>query len=161
MLKRLKRDFSPADILNTVRLCKAAGITVMLDLLLGSPGETKDSIVRTIELMKQAGAERVGVSLGVRIYPQTELAGRIAQGQLKDGLVGNSDPLEPLFFLEPEISPFVSELLEHLVGNDERFFFFNPQAANRNYNYNANQLLVDAIQKGYRGAYWDILRKIG
>jgi hypothetical protein len=78
---------------------------------------------------------------------------------MKEGLVGGDDVSEPLFFLEPEISPFVFELLDNEIGEDERFFFFDPSRPDRNYNYNANQRLVDAIREGYRGAYWDILRR--
>ena len=29
-----------------------------------------------------------------------------------------------------------------------------------NYNYNDNQPLVEAIRRGARGAYWDILRQL-
>jgi hypothetical protein len=77
----------------------------------------------------------------------------------REGLVGGRDPLEPLFFIEPRIAPFAFKLLDELVGDDRRFFFFDPSRPDKNYNYNANQRLVDAIGEGYRGAYWDILRK--
>jgi len=159
MLKRLRRDFGPDDIMNAVRWCKEAGMAVMLDLLLGAPGETKESIVRTVELMRRAGPDRVGVALGVRVYPGTELAALVVQEESREGLVGGNDPLKPLFFMEPRIAPFAFQLLDELVGDDGRFFFFDPSRPDRNYNYNANQRLVDAIGAGYRGAYWDILRR--
>jgi hypothetical protein len=157
MLKRLKRGFAPDDILDAARACRQVGIAVMLDLLLGAPGETSESLTRTIELMKQAAPDRVGISLGVRVYPGTELARMVARR--KAGLVGGGAPSQPLFFLEPEIAPSASRLLDDLIGDDPRFFFFDPSRPERNYNYNANQRLVEAIQKGYRGAYWDILRR--
>jgi radical SAM superfamily enzyme YgiQ (UPF0313 family) len=159
MLRRLGRDFTPDDISNAVRSCKEAGIAVMLDLLLGSPGETKGSIIRTIELMRRAEPDRVGVALGVRVYPGTELANLVMREESREGLVGKDDLLEPLFFMEPGIAPFAFALLDELIGDDRRFFFFDPSRPDRNYNYNANQLLVDAVGKGYRGAYWDILRR--
>ncbi len=81
MLRRLKRNFSPEDILNTVRWCKESGIAVMLDLLIGSPGETQESILRTIEWMRRADPDRVGVAVGVRVYPGTELADRVMRGE--------------------------------------------------------------------------------
>jgi radical SAM superfamily enzyme YgiQ (UPF0313 family) len=149
VLRRLRRGFTPADILNATRWSRDAGMAVMLDLLLGSPGETRESLVRTIEMTKQASPDRVGVSIGVRLYPGTELAARVKP----------TDSTEPLFFLEPEIAPFVFPLLDTLIGDDERFFFFDPSRPARNYNYNANQRLIDAIGQGYRGAYWDILRR--
>jgi hypothetical protein len=159
MLRRLKRDFTPADILNATRSCKEAGMAVMLDLLLGSPGESRESIIRTIELMRLAEPDRVGVAIGVRVYLGTGLASVVMQERLREGLVGGDGPLEPLFFVEPRIAPFAFELLDQLIGDDRRFLFFDPARPDRNYNYNANQRLVEAIAKGYRGAYWDILRR--
>ncbi len=159
MLRWLRRNFTPDDILNAARSCHEAGISVLFDLLLGSPGETRESITRTIELMRQAMPDLVGVSLGVRVYPGTELENLVMQNGLREGLVGGDSRSDPLFFIEPRIVPFLFELLDDLVGNDRRFFFFDPSMPDRNYNYNANQLLMDAIRKGYRGAYWDILRR--
>jgi tryptophan 2-C-methyltransferase len=161
MLKLLKRDFSPHDILNTAHFCRESGIAVMFDLLLGAPSETKESITSTIELMKQANPDRVGVSMGVRIYPGTEMDTWVKGGMLSKGLTGGSSPMDPLFFLEPAVAPFISDLVGHLTASDPRFLFFNPDNPDQNYNYNANNVLVDAIKKGFRGAYWDILRRIG
>lgn len=160
MLKRLRRDFSPEDIVNTARFCKESGIAVMFDLLLGAPGETRESIISTIDLMKQANPDRVGVSVGVRVYPRTELDDMVKKGLLKNGFYGGSPPLDPLFYLAPEVSPFISGLLSQLTENDPRFLFFNPDNPDQNYNYNANDVLVAAIRKGCRGAYWDILRRL-
>ena len=134
-------------------------MAVMLDLLLGSPGESREGIIRTIELMRRAEPDRVGVAVGARVYTGTELADVVMQEGLRGSLVGGDSPLEPLFFIEPSIAPFAFELLDQLIGDDRRFLFFDPSRPDRNYNYNANQRLVDAIGKGYRGAYWDILRR--
>ena len=159
MLGRLRRAHRADDILRTARLCRDAGITVMLDLLIGAPGETRESVVRSVMRMKEADPDRVGVSVGVRIYPGTELS-RIAEGGYgKAGLTGGDDLSHPVFFLDPEIAPFVFDLLDHLTQDDARFLFFDPSRPERNYNYNANRVLADAIRAGYRGAYWDILRR--
>jgi radical SAM superfamily enzyme YgiQ (UPF0313 family) len=202
MLKQLKRDFSPDDIVNTARFCRESNIAVMFDLLLGAPGETRQSIISTIELMKRANPDRVGVSMGVRIYPGTELDEWVSTGRLTQGLYGGKNTLDtkmqskayqgdkeeatqaynwyveesddaanegrrmnaawydPIFFLEPDVAPFISELISQLTDNDSRFLFFNPENPDKNYNYNANDILVDAIRNGFRGAYWDILRRL-
>jgi tryptophan 2-C-methyltransferase len=158
MLKRLGRGFTPGDILDAARWSKEAGMAVMLDLLFGSPGETRESLVRTVTLMKQADPVCVGVSVGLRVYPGTELA-RLVASERRNGLTGGPDPAQPLYFLEPEVASFIFELLETLIGSDERFLFFDPSRPDRDYNYNDNGRLVEAIQRGYRGAYWDILRR--
>ncbi len=117
MLRRLKRGFTPEDILNATRCCKEAGIAVMFDLLLGAPGETKESIARTIELVKRARPTKANVQLGVRVYPGTELATLVAQPELREGLVGGDDPYEPLFFIEPAVAPFASRMLDELISD--------------------------------------------
>jgi hypothetical protein len=100
--------------------------------------------------MKQAGPDRVGVSAGVRVYPGTILARQLPPPP---------DALEPHFFLEPEVAPFIFPYLDELIAGDERFLFFDPTKAGSNYNYSGNTVLQDAIRQGYRGAYWDILRR--
>jgi hypothetical protein len=131
----------------------------MFDLLLGSPGETQESIVSTIELMKSAGPDRVGIALGVRVYGGTELSVILSRMNGQEGQTGGAGPSDPRFFLEPAVAPYAFRLLDELIGNDERFLFFDPSQPDRNYNYNANDRLVEAIRQGYRGAYWDILRR--
>jgi tryptophan 2-C-methyltransferase len=159
MLKRLGRNFGPIDIRNAARWTKEQGMSVMFDLLLGAPGETEESIRQTVELVKQAEPDCAGISLGVRVYPGVELARQTSSGQI-GGLIGGENPFDPLFYLEPKIAASVFGWLDTLVGNDRRFFFFDPSRPNQNYNYNANQRLVEAIQQGHRGAFWDILRKL-
>ncbi len=160
MLQRLGRSFGPGDIFNAARWSREVGMSVMLDLMLGAPGESRDSIVQTVDLMKRADPDRVGVSLGVRVYPGTALERKVAGGKDEAGLVGGGDPFDPLFFLEPEIEQGVFEWLHALIGDDRRFLFYDPSRPKQNYNYNDNQRLVDAIRQGHRGAYWDILRKL-
>lgn len=160
MLARLGRDFGPGEILSAARSCRENGIAVMFDLLLGAPGETRESIARTVALMMESGADRIGVTVGVRVYPGTRLAMEVQREDLRKGLVGGSDLRHPVFFLEPGIAPTVFDQLDALVGDDPRFLFFDPGRPDRNYNYNANQVLVRAIREGHRGAYWDILRRV-
>ncbi len=166
MLRRLGRAFAPDDVLQAVQWTKEAGMAVMLDCLVGSPGETRESVARTVELMRRAEPDRVGVAVGVRVYPGTQLAEQVRSVALRNGLVGGHpssvagvDASQPLFFLEPAIASTVFDLLDTLIGDDRRFLFFDPARPDRNYNYNANDRLVEAIQAGYRGAYWDILRR--
>jgi tryptophan 2-C-methyltransferase len=121
----------------------------MLDLLLGAPGETKEGIEQTVEVVRQAKPDLAGVSLGVRLFPGTELTAQVGCGE---------EDTEPAFFLEPQIAPFVFEWMNALIGDDPRFLFFDPSKPKQNYNYNSNQRLVEAISQGYRGAFWDILR---
>jgi radical SAM superfamily enzyme YgiQ (UPF0313 family) len=160
MLERLGRPYGPEAISDAVSHCRAEGIATMVDLLLGSPGETPASVRATIELMRRAEPDRVGVALGVRIYPGTALARRLEAAPSREGLSGGGDPSDPTFYLEPALSDTIHEILDGMIGGDRRFFFYDPTRPDRDYNYNANDALGEAIRKGYRGAYWDILRRV-
>jgi radical SAM superfamily enzyme YgiQ (UPF0313 family) len=160
MLRRLGRAYGPEDVVRATRLCHESGIVVMLDMLLGSPGETRESLLTAIECMQRAAPERVGISMGLRVYPGTPLEGQVAAASGSPGLSGGDEPAEPRFYLEPAVADYCFSLLDNLIGDDPRFLFFDPSKPAQNYNYNANQRLTDAIAEGYRGAYWDILRRL-
>ncbi|MDX9753897.1 MAG: radical SAM protein, partial [bacterium] len=160
MLRRLKRDFTPAEIQQAIHCCHQENIAVMVDLLLGAPGETVESITQTLNFIKSTEADRIGISLGVRLYPETELTQTITHTDPHYCYRRRADLLRPVFYIEPAVAEAASGLIKDLVGDDPRFFYCDPSAADKNYNYNGNGILVQAIQKGMRGAYWDILRQL-
>ena len=186
VLARLGRAHRRADILTAVAATKSAGMSCMLDLLLGGPGESRESLRETIELARSCGADRVGLSIGIRVYPGTPFADKIlsAQNLVTSGLwsvAGNQQPatgnqrpglssqhsalrtqdfLWPCFWIEPTLGDSIHDIVRELVGDDPRFFFMDPARTDANYNYNDNSALVQAIRRGYRGAFWDILRRV-
>lgn len=165
MLRSLGRDFTPADVERTVQICRDKGIVFMYDLLIGAPGETRETLRYTIDTMKRLSPHRVGANLGVRLWPGTALAESLGrQGRLdrNPGIHGTpgEDMFEPVFFISPELGEDPVGYLSDVIGGDRRFLFMTGSAAGQNYNYNDNTLLSDAIRKGHRGAFWDILRRI-
>jgi len=166
ILRTLGRDYTSEDVSRTADICHRSGLVFMYDLLLGGPGETRDSLRETIESMKRMSPHRVGASLGVRVYPKTSLAKIVLQQgpvETNPNLHGERDGafLAPIFYLSAELGEDASQYLEGLIGGDERFMFMAGDTSNSNYNYNDNSILVDAIKSGYRGAFWDILRRLG
>jgi tryptophan 2-C-methyltransferase len=165
ILKTLGRDYTCEDVSRTADICRRSGLIFMYDLLLGGPGETRDSLKETIEAMKRMSPHRIGASLGVRVYPKTSLAKMVLQQgpvERNPNLHGEkgSSFLAPVFYLSAELGQDASQYLEELIGGDERFMFMAGDTSSSNYNYNANTILVDAIRDGYRGAFWDILRRL-
>jgi radical SAM superfamily enzyme YgiQ (UPF0313 family) len=168
MLRGLGRSYPPEAIREAATACRNAGIAVMFDMLLGGPGETRESMKTAIEFMRESGADRVGISCGIRVYPNTPLARMIRrQGPLDENphLHGatrkNENLLKPVFYVEAEFGENIHAVIAELTGGDSRFLHANPAEADGNYNYNDNAVLTAAIGKGARGAYWDILRRIG
>ena len=165
MLRSLGRDFNVEDLGRTARLCHGEGLVFMYDLLLGGPGETRDSLRETIETMKRLSPSRVGASMGLRVFQGTKMAALVRkQGPMAENpsLHGAVDEkfLAPVFYLSSALGDDAPRYLASLVADDERFFSSFAQAAERNYNYNENLVLVEAIKNGYRGAFWDILRRL-
>jgi radical SAM superfamily enzyme YgiQ (UPF0313 family) len=165
MLRTLGRDFTVEDVARTAKLCHQQGIVFMYDLLLGGPGETRDSLGDTIEVMKWLSPFRVGASLGVRIFPGTRLAAMVRREgpvERNPNLRGLRDEkfFAPVFYLSSALGEDALGYLAGLVAGDERFFFMGGDVGDRNYNYNENTLLMNAIRVGYRGAFWDILRRL-
>ena len=169
MLRRLGHGYVSDDLIRIREICRNRNIICMFDLLLGSPGETKESIETTIRLMKKIKPERVGISLGVRLYPNTRLGQKIIEtskdnlwdnpslfGELKN----NESMLRPVYYCDANLGEDVEDWLHDMVGDDPRFLLGRRTDANLNYNYNDNPELTEAIKRGHRGAYWDILRRL-
>jgi tryptophan 2-C-methyltransferase len=164
MLKNMGRPFTSDDLRETAAICHRLEIPFMYDLLLGGPGEDKESLTFAISFMKEIEPSRVGISAGVRIYPGTRLA-QIALADIKKGSANvrgiiNPDFFAPVFYVSQAMGDELYPFIAALVKKDERFFFGGGGEAEANYNYNANNVLMEAIKRGYRGAFWDILRRL-
>jgi radical SAM superfamily enzyme YgiQ (UPF0313 family) len=169
MLKRLGHGYTSSDLIRTRKICKKHDITCMYDLLLGSPGETRESIETAIRLMKKINPERVGISLGIRLYPITQMGRKImemSKGMLSENpslfgdLSDNPSLLRPVYYCDASLGEGVEDWLHELIEDDPRFLLGRRTDTALNYNYNDNPELTAAIRKGHRGAYWDILRRI-
>lgn len=167
MLRRLGCNHDADGVRRAVEACRDVGIAVMTDMLLGSPGETRESLAHAITTMRAIAPDCVGLSCGVRVYPHTPLAATIRrQGPLHQNphLHGctrdNDDLLRPIFYVDAAVGGDLPREVSALVGSDRRFFHADPAASDGNYNYNDHSRLAKAIREGARGAYWDILRRL-
>ena len=166
MLKALGRHFTAADIEETAAICHRQGLVFMYDLLLGAPGETRETLGETINMMKRLSPDRVGATLGVRIFPGTGLAARVTaesrpgeNPDLRGAVEGNERYFAPVFYVSSALGPDPEGHLARAIGDDERFFLMSKAEPGQSYNYNENTALVQAIKAGKRGAFWDILRR--
>jgi len=167
MLAVLGRSHTALDIRHAAAACHGHGLAFMCDLLLGAPGETRESLAAVIGLMREIQPDRVGTSLGVRLYPGTPLAESLRQhGKLVPGnpsirgLEDNPDLLRPVYYLEAALGGDIDAHVRTLIAGDPRFLFPAGDESAANYNYNDNSALCDAIRAGARGAFWDILRRM-
>ena len=139
------------------------------------PGETPETVSQTIDYIKQINPDCAGASLGVRIYPGTKMAEMIASEgspetnpNIRRKYSGPVDLFQPTFYISQALGSQPVKLIKDLIVGDKRFFEPTEQTApetaesgqSTDHNYNDNMELVEAIKKGQRGAYWDILYKL-
>jgi len=175
MLRIYRQQHSRQDLATAVKLCRDNNIAVMVDLLLGGPGETPQTVRETIEFIKKINPDCAGATLGMRIYPRTAMAKMVAAELLPGHDVtirrkydGPVDLLKPTFYISEALGENPAGLVKELIAGDLRFFEPAEQIDIRalkdgdtsDYNYNQNEPLTQAIEKGARGAYWHILRQL-
>lgn len=175
MLRTYRQQHSREDLAIAVKHCRLNKIAVMIDLLLGGPGETPQTVRQTIDFIKKIEPDCAGAALGIRVYPGTAMEQIVAE-ELRDptnsGIrrkySGPINLLKPTFYISKALGERPAELVRDLIAGDRRFFEPTVETLNQtaesgdaaNYNYNENLLLTQAISEGARGAYWDILRHL-
>ncbi|MDD5083049.1 MAG: radical SAM protein, partial [Dehalococcoidales bacterium] len=74
MLHNLRKNFTVAQVLQTCQWCHELGINFSCFLLLGGPGENRQSVDDSITLMEKVKPNFLAITIGIRIYDHTELA---------------------------------------------------------------------------------------
>jgi len=98
VLSRLGKGFRAKDLEKASALCASAGLRFCHSLLLGSPGETLDTMRRTLDAMDALNPNAVIAMLGIRVYPGTRLEKMAREeGVIPEGPIG----LRPTFYFSP------------------------------------------------------------
>jgi radical SAM superfamily enzyme YgiQ (UPF0313 family) len=109
VLQVMNKRYNSQDVRRVTQILGDHGIHRMGFLLLGGPGETKESVEKSLQFADSLGLEVVKVTTGIRIYPHTVLA-RIA---LADGVISeNDDLLQPRFYLAKELEEWLPETVK-------------------------------------------------
>jgi len=104
ILRGMNKRFRREDVAETCSLLKRHGIRRMGFLMLGGPGETRESVGESLSFADSLDLELIKITVGIRIYPGTALAD---QAQKEGVIVPDDDLLTPKFYvaqgLEDEI----------------------------------------------------------
>jgi len=96
MLRSLNKHFSLSDVRQTSQMLGDQGIGRMGFLLLGGPGETRETVEESLTFADTLHLEAIKITTGIRIYPETPLA-RVA---LQEGMITEkTNLLFPTFYL--------------------------------------------------------------
>ncbi len=126
ILKNIKKGATVEMARSFVKNCKKAGINVHGDFILGLPGETKETIQKTIDFAKELDCESIQVSLA-HAYPGTELYNISAQSGFLHGEAIADDGGHQLPHLE-----YPGLTREMMMSEVHRFYdeyFFRPRVA--------------------------------
>ena len=109
ILKKMNKQYRNADVTHASDLLKTSGIRRMGFLLLGGPGETRQTVLESLEFVDSLALEMVKVTIGIRIYPDTELARhatRIGKISADDSL------LYPRFYIENDMEAWIRKTVD-------------------------------------------------
>lgn len=98
VLRALNKRFEPEEVRRISDLLAQYGIRRQGFLLLGSPGETRESVEESLAFADSLALDMLKVTVGVRIYPATALAA-IAR---EEGVISATDDLlVPRYYIPP------------------------------------------------------------
>ncbi len=120
ILSAMNKRFGPGQIRDAVGFLAGEGIRAMGFLLLGGPGETRDSVKRSIAFVDGLGLDMVKVTVGIRIYPETRLA-KVARE--KGMIEAGDDLLRPRFYLEPGLDGWIVDYMRRAVEERSGWMF--------------------------------------
>jgi radical SAM superfamily enzyme YgiQ (UPF0313 family) len=106
MLHGMRKRFKPNDVRETSNLLKVHGIRRMGFLLLGGPGETRESCLESLAFAESLDLESVKLTVGIRIYPDTVLAKTAVEEKIIDP---SDDLLRPRFYIAPDLREWLPE----------------------------------------------------
>jgi radical SAM superfamily enzyme YgiQ (UPF0313 family) len=112
ILKNMNKRFTLKEVRQISEMLSEHGIRRMGFLLLGSPGETRGSVEKSLVFADSLKLDTLKITTGVRIYPHTSLAKKA----IDDGVISSHDDLLlPRFYLAKGLENWLPETLKNWV----------------------------------------------
>lgn len=112
ILAAMNKRYTTTEVRKISDMFEQVGISRMGFLLLGGPGETRNSVEESISFAESLNLEQVKLTVGIRIYPDTPLS----RQAIEDGIINsNTDLLYPKFYLQPSLDGWLQERINKLV----------------------------------------------
>jgi len=106
VLRAMNKRFGPEEVRGISERLADHGIRRMGFLLLGGPGETRESVDESLAFARSLNLEMLKVSVGIRLYPHTPLA----QQAVEEGVVSpDDDLLMPRFYIRPGLEEYIRQ----------------------------------------------------
>jgi radical SAM superfamily enzyme YgiQ (UPF0313 family) len=109
MLKSMNKKFTVQEVRRVSKRLSGRGIRQMGFLLLGGPGETRESVEESLAFADSLELSSLKITAGIRIYPHTPLAKRAVE----EGIIPSEDDLLfPRFYLAKNLEGWLAETLK-------------------------------------------------
>ncbi len=106
ILKEMNKHFLSRDVREAAGVLSEHGIHAMGFLMLGGPGETRDTVEETLDFVSALNLDALKITIGIRVYPHTKLA----RTAIQDGLIApDDDLLFPKFYMARELEGWLRE----------------------------------------------------
>lgn len=113
ILRIMNKKFLPKDVRRISERFKKNGIRQMGFLLLGGPGETRETVEESVAFAESLELETMKVNTGIRIYPHTDLA----RNAVEDGMIApDDDLLFPRHYMVKGIEDWLKHRVNRLVS---------------------------------------------
>jgi radical SAM superfamily enzyme YgiQ (UPF0313 family) len=118
VLRAMNKRFRKEEVRRAVGMLSDQGISTMGFLMLGAPGETRQSVEESLDFVNGLNLRAVKITLGIRIYPHTRLA-RIA---VEEGLISpDDDLLFPRFYMARGLEGWIRQTIEERVRENRNW----------------------------------------
>jgi radical SAM superfamily enzyme YgiQ (UPF0313 family) len=106
VLGNFNKRFKAEEVRTAAGMFADAGIFQRGFLLLGGPGETRETVEESLSFADSLNLDALKITVGLRIYPETLLAATA----LREGVIRpDEDLLYPKFYLAPHLSDWLPE----------------------------------------------------
>jgi len=119
LLQAMNKRFDTDDVRRASQILADCGIRRMGFLLLGGPGETRESVKRSFDFVESLDLDALKITQGIRIYPHTRLAKTAAE----EGLIRADDSLLfPRFYMVNELKQWLEKYVGARARNRPNWF---------------------------------------
>jgi radical SAM superfamily enzyme YgiQ (UPF0313 family) len=119
MLQAMNKRFDTDDIRRASKILADYGIRRMGFLMLGGPGETRQSVAHSFDFVESLDLDGLKITRGIRIYPQTPLA----RTAVEKGLIrADDDLLIPRFYMVKELRQWLESYVRERVRGRANWF---------------------------------------
>jgi radical SAM superfamily enzyme YgiQ (UPF0313 family) len=120
MLRRMNKQFTLEEVRSASHLLRLHNIRRMGFLLLGGPGETRESAEESLAFADALDLDALKVSIGIRIYPYT----RVAEVAREEGIISSEkDLLYPRFYVAPDLEEWLYDTVARHISKKPNWMF--------------------------------------